>query len=188
MKFIATISALALMLTSGLEALTIATPIDRSTFGVGQAIDVLVINDEGESFISASVTIASACGNLVTTIPVGTTQTIYLQCQGIVGETIISARSGNVQAENVHILISPVYNTNLPYAAGAGYPYAAGAGCGIPYGAGAGCGSPCGPVACPPRRSSHRSRRGCGYYGTEEAVEVTEFSAENFEQEQDQQE
>lgn len=182
MKFIATLSSIALLLTSGLEALLISSPASGSTYGISQPVDVLVINGEGESFVSASVTFASACGNLVTSIPVGTTQTIYLPCQ-IVGQTMVSARNGDVQAPNVLIIISPAYNTNIPY----GYPCAAEVGYGLPYGAG--CGSPCGPIACPPRHSSHRSRRGCGHYDAEEAVDVTEFMAEYFEeQEQKQQE
>lgn len=188
MKFITTISALALLLTKGLEALTISSPSENSVYGTGQSIAVLVVNDSEESFVSASVTFASACGNIVMVVPVGTTQTLYLPCQ-IVGQTVVAARVGDTQAVSVNILVSPAYNTNIPYAAGAGcgYPYAGEVGCGIPYGAGAGCGSPCGPIACPPRRSSHRGRRGCGYYGTEEAVDVAEFVAEHFEQEEQQQ-
>lgn len=185
-KIAAVFSAIALMFTSGMEALTIESPSDRSTYGVGQEIDVLVVNNFDENFVSASVTIASACGNLVTTVPVGTTQRLFLPCQ-IVGDTIVAARVGDVQASNVHILVSPVYNNNIPYAAGAmgcGYPYGAdGLGCRSPCDLGAmGCGSPCGPIACPPRPACRRSRRGCGYYGIEEAHEVEEFNIQNFEQ------
>ena len=168
MKIVTVISALALMLTSGLEALTIASPVDRSTYEIGQAMDVLVVNNNEESFVSASVTFASACGNLVTTIPIGTTQRMYLPCE-ITGETIVSAVAGSSHAKNVHIQVNPVYSANIPLVPGAG--------CGYPYAAGVGCGAPCGPMPCPPRPSCRRNRRGCGYYA-EEAVEVAEFNAQ----------
>ena len=178
-KIAAAISAIALLFTSGLEALLISSPADRSTYGVGQPVEVLVVNDEGENYVSAAVTIASACGNIVANIPVGSTQTMYLPCS-IKGETLVSARAGDAQAPNVHIMISPIYNT---YPAGNIVP----APYGYPYAAEVGCGAPCGPIACPPRTSCRRSRRGCGYYGAEEANEISEFVAPQQEQEQQEQ-
>ena len=180
MKVAAAISVIALLFTSGLEALYIVSPVDKSIVTRGDQINILVENGVEENFVSAAVTIASACGNIVTNVPIGTTQTMFLPCQ-ITGDTVVSAIVGDVRAPNVHIFVSPVYNTNVP-------GYIPGAGCEYPYAAGAGCGSPCGPIACPPRPSCRRSRRGCGYYGSEEAVDVTEFVVdEQSEQEQEQQ-
>ena len=109
-KIAAAISAIALLFTSGLEALLISSPADRSTYGVGQPVEVLVVNDEGENYVSAAVTIASACGNIVANIPVGLLKPCTCPAQSK-GETLVSARAGDAQAPNVHIMISPIYNT-----------------------------------------------------------------------------
>lgn len=164
MKFAVTISSIALMLTSGLNALSIVQPTTGSTVNAGESLQIEVINDLGESYTNAELSIASPAGNLVINTIVGTPQSIYLPCN-IIGQTSIVARTTEAVSNHVLIMVNPA----IP-----AYPYIDPA-----------CGNPCGPIACPPRssRSSRRSRRGCGYY-LQEASKPEEFKIEDFQQQE----
>lgn len=164
MNFITTVSSVALLLASSLSALIIRQPLNHFTTNAGQPLTIEVINDLNENYTSAEVSIASPTGNLVINVPVGTAQSVYLPCN-VLGQTDIVARVGEVVSNRVLIMINPA----LP-----GYYY--GNSCILP------CQDACGPLACPPR-ASRRSRRGCGYYA-EKAQEISEFKAEDFEQQQ----
>jgi hypothetical protein len=176
MNFKSIISLVAFMVASGVELLTISEPINGATYGLNEPINVLISNDEevGEAFVNAAVTFASPCGSIVSTLPVGTVQSIYLPCN-VVGSTTVSARSGSTQASPVQIVISPVYNVDPATLGATVAPY------------GAPCGNPCYQRNSCRRslRSSCRRRvRGCGYYG-EQAEDVQEFQDEALQAEQD---
>ena len=152
------------MVVSGVELLTISEPLNGSTFGLNEPINLLISNDEGETFINAAVTFASPCGNIVSTIPVGTVQSIYLPCN-VVGITTIAARSGATVASSIQIIISPAYNAATGAIGGTITPYDIA------------CGNPCGS-----RRSTRRScrSRGCDYYAEGSAEDVQEVAAEQL--------
>ena len=164
MNFIATISSLAIILTSAINALIVIEPTLGSSYSTGLPLNVEVINSAGETFETAEITIASASGNLAINVPVGNVQSIVLPCN-IVGETTVVARAANAVSNIVLIMVNPAANN---------YPYAndgVGLGCGVP------CANPCGSgsISYPrPPRASCRSRRGCGHYA-EAAESVSEF-------------
>lgn len=176
MKVATTIAAIALFLTSAIEALTIISPAAGSTYNLGQQIEILLQNDNQETDTSASITFASSCGSWVQTVPIGSTQIINLPCN-VVGPTNVGAQTSSARASAIQINITPNYANNV-YPNACGYPCANPCGypCANP------CGSPCGAIACPPRPCQRRSRRGCGYYA-EEATSIEEFDAQQ-EQEQ----
>ncbi len=145
------------MLTSGLNALSLVQPTTGSTVNSGVPLLVEVVNDLGESYTTAEISIASASGNLVINVPVGTLQSFYLPCD-ILGQTSIVARTTEATSNRVLIVVNP----NYQYADVALVNP---------------CLNPCGPIACPPR-ASRRSRRGCGFRAMDASSPV-ELKAED---------
>lgn len=147
MNFISVFSALAAFASyAAVNALTITNPTVGQNFGIGGPFDILVVNDEGESYTTASLTIASPFGSLVRTIFVGSIQTVITP-PDVYGEASIVAVSGPATSNTVQVLITPALTNFVPAN-----------------------------VGCRQQNPCQRRRRGCGYYADSEAEDVTEFA------------